>query len=271
MTPLVQVGAVGVHAVMAPAVNPRYIRLDELPVSVCADGANGLTRVSAARAKELGLYIEPGKTEYPLAAYVGKDLGPRVLWEPSGRGAYGLDAPESGLPKGYRGDWEAFGWLVLDGQAWIQGPRDPYPGAYLSTTALQDHEYRIAEAERYFDAAGLPGFVLPSDDLKRLGVGLGDLAVLRHGPYEIIAQACDSGNSGHMAELTVEACNMLGLPDCSRDGSSPGGPGGVSIEILIGSHTRIVDSKGRPRPGTRDEIAQAGEAAARAAGLEIGH
>lgn len=266
---LVQIGAVGNHAVMAPMErHPRWLRLTNLPASVCADGANGLTRVSPARAKELGVYAPPGAADVALVGYDRRDLGSRSTWEPKGRLGYGLDAPESGMPEDAQGDWEGFGWLVLDGQAVIQGPRDPAPGAYLSVTALYDRRYRINEAERYFDAAGAPGFVLPSRDLHRFGVRLGDFALLTHGPYQVWAQAFDSGNSGHMVELSVKACEMLGIPDCARSG---GVLDGVDITIIPGSRGNLLDALGRPFPGRADDIDKAGAAAGATVGLRIGN
>jgi hypothetical protein len=58
---LVQLGAVGAHEVWADRPQePLWLVLQDLPVSVCADGANGLTRGSLLRARELGIEIPPG-------------------------------------------------------------------------------------------------------------------------------------------------------------------------------------------------------------------
>ena len=78
---LVQLGAVGGHVVWGDRLEePLWLVIQDLPVSVCADGANGITRGNAARARELGLHIDPARSSVPLAAYHPSDLGSRAGW-----------------------------------------------------------------------------------------------------------------------------------------------------------------------------------------------
>jgi hypothetical protein len=67
-----------------------------------------------------------------------------------------------------------------------------------------------------------------------------------------------------MLELSVAACQALGIPDCARSG---GVKGGVSITILPGSRKM---SGPVTKPQLIEEINRAGIAAARAVGLRIG-
>lgn len=235
------------------------LRVRDLPLSVCADGANGLTRATPARARELGLYVPPGAIELPMAAYHPDDRGSRLAWLPKGRGAMGLDAPENGVSRRTGG---IVGWLTSPaGVPFVQTERDPAPGYYLSTTAFQDPSYPEADAHRYFDSAGAPGWVLPGHDLAKHGVELGDLAYVELGGVGIWCQAFDSGNSGHLLEISVDACHRLGLRDCARNG---GATGGASITILPGSG-RLLGRK----PASPDAIQDAGARAALLYGVTI--
>ncbi len=263
MTALVQIGSVGPHAVLVEQrLHPRKLVLQDLPALVNADGANGQSRGTPARARELGLWVPPGADTVPLAAYHPDDWGRRKLWLPAGRGPLGLDAPENG---GHAPD-DAWGWVVEDGAPLVQGEGDPAPGYLVSTAALRDHRLPESDPASYFDSAGAPGWTLPAQDLERYGVQLGDLALVSFGPYKIWAQAFDSGHPAGLLELSVHACSALGIPDCGRAG---GVKSGVDIVILPGSGTWLVDHLSRRRPGTTEEINEAGLAAARAVGMEL--
>jgi hypothetical protein len=184
------------------------------------------------------------------------------LGQPAGRKPLGLDAPENGLDRA----GAPVGWLVRGDSpdGYLQPAGAPAPGYYVSTTALQDPKWRDTDPRRYFDAAALPGFVLPGHDLDPYRVQLGDYALVQFGPYRIWAQAFDRGPAGKMLELSVAACNALGIPDCARSG---GVKGGVSITILPGSRKM---SGPVTKPQLIEEINRAGIAAARAVGLRIG-
>jgi hypothetical protein len=55
----------------------------------------------------------------------------------------------------------------------IQGPDDPAPGYYVSTTALFDPSYPKSDPRRYLDSEKIPFAVIPSTP--KFGVELGDL------------------------------------------------------------------------------------------------
>lgn len=206
----------------------RALLLHNLAVRVDADGANGLTIVSAEVAERLGLYVPPGVASVRLVAYSPADRGPRSQWGPPGRGALGLDAPENGLDEQGR----PVGWLAIGGRDILQGPYDPVPGAYLSVTALQDGRYPLTDPRRYFDSAGAPGWVLPGHDLHDLGVHIGDLALVEYEDRQVWVQGYDQGSPGDLLELSVAACLCLGIPADARKG---GVPGGARITIYPGS------------------------------------
>lgn len=256
-------------------VHPCWIEVvDRIGASVDADGSNGLTRVSPDEAAARGLYVPPGAASIPLVAYHPDDLGPRSAWLPEGRRLpMGLDAPENGLrvlrdTTGQVIGYRCFGVVAgEDGQPHLQGAEDPCPGAYLSTTSLIDGRWPPTSPNRYFDSVSLPGFVMPGHDLDEFHVLIGDLALIEYQGAEIWAQCFDTGNAGATKiELSVGACDALGIPSNARSG---GCSSGVKVTILPGSRAMYWD-KGVVRPLSADQIQDAGRDAARAAGLRIG-
>ncbi|MBW4593753.1 MAG: glycoside hydrolase family 75 protein [Brasilonema angustatum HA4187-MV1] len=88
---------------------------------------------------------------------------------------------------GKPGNWWA---LVTDkgipnGNPIIQGTDDPYPGYYISTTALCDETKEITNPKRYVDSREIPYIVLPENNneefLKKTNIKLGDFAVIYNG------------------------------------------------------------------------------------------
>jgi hypothetical protein len=235
-----------------------WLTVRDVGIYVNADGANGQTKGTAARARELGLYVPPGAGLVPLAAYHPDDWGRRDRWLPAGRAARGLDCPENGGETPGR----AWGWLTQEGWPVLQGEHDPAPGYYVSTTKLQDPAYRESDPRRYFDSAGAPGWTLPGRDLEKHGVGIGDLAWVELGGVGIWCQGFDRGNSGHLLELSVDACYRLGVRDCARSG---GVRGGASITILPGSAHLLGG-----RPSSPEAIRAAGERAVLLYGFKKG-
>jgi hypothetical protein len=55
-----------------------------------------------------------------------------------------------------------------DGDPYIQGPEDPYPGDYISATSLQDHTKAVDDPTRYVDARTVPYLAIPKNALDRL-------------------------------------------------------------------------------------------------------
>jgi len=213
-------------------VHEDVIRVEGLGAAVCADGANGLNVVSAEEARARGLYVEPGQERVPLVAYHPDDEGPRRLWnhtEPKG-----LDAPEN-----------------MTGPKVVQ-TSGPGAGAYLSETALVDGRYPEGDPRRYFDSSKVAGWVLPAGMLKAQGVGLGDLAAITYKGVTIWAQCYDVGpQQSKLLEMSVAACQQLGIDDCARNG---GVPDGLSITILAGSR-HFAAQEGKIRPWTAESAA----------------
>ena len=219
-------------------VHEDVITVSGLGAAVCADGANGLNRITAAEARARGLHVEPGQELVPLVAYHPDDEGPRRLWDHAD--PKGLDAPEN-----------------MTGPKVVQ-ESGPGAGAYLSETALVDGRYQEGDPRRYFDSSQVAGWVIPGGMLRDRGVGLGDLASITYNGITIWAQAYDVGPpKSKLLELSVAACQQLGIDDCARNG---GVTDGVTITILAGSR-HFAAQEGKIRPWTRESAAAIAELA----------
>jgi hypothetical protein len=135
------------------------------------------------------------------------------------------------------GNWWA---LVTDerGEPVVQGPTDPMPGYYVSTTSLQDTARAASDPRRYVDAGTTPFVVLPWDQC--LGAELGDFAVaanLRNGKLAGAILA-DLGPAGHLGEGSMALAQALGIDSDARHG---GTRCGVVYVVFPGS------GNGRPR------------------------
>src|SRR5512146_210706 len=121
---------------------------------------------------------------------VDADGCPRC-YAPHGSGLQGLDAlGNAGKP----GDWFA---VITDngkpdGQPIVQGDDDPAPGFYVSPTALGDHSKASSDPRRYVDANAVPYVSVPPE-LRRLGVGLGDVALVEYRDQWSAALVADVG------------------------------------------------------------------------------
>ena len=93
----------------------------------------------------------------------------------------------------------------------IQGPRDPFPGFYVSTTGYADkNNNRIADPRRYVNAAEI-NYTLHARAARAAGVELGDFSVVhslrtRRTVYALVG---DSGNSSG-AEGSLALLQRLG-------------------------------------------------------------
>lgn len=136
---------------------------------------------------------------------------------------------------GHRGNW----WGIAvddDDEPYIQGPRDPAPGFYVSTTALVDSTRPRRDPRRYVDAENVPYVVVPPE-LQRLGVRMGDLAVVTYAGANAPAIVADLGPSLHYGEASMALAQQLGIPSSPRHG-------GVSANV----HYIIFEgSAGTPR------------------------
>ena len=74
------------------------------------------------------------------------------------------DLSNAGTP----GRWEGLA-KDADGEPIIQGPNDPFPGYYVSATALADRTKPVNDPTRYVDASKIPFIVLPGAMARQIG------------------------------------------------------------------------------------------------------
>jgi len=130
-----------------------------------------------------------------------------------------------------------------DGTPLVQGPDDPFPGFYVSQTALVDWTKERTDPTRYVDASKIPYIVLPGQLSRQIGARLGDFAVvfnMRNG-YSAGAIFADIGTLG---EGSVALADKLGIWSNAREG---GTRGGILYLIYPGSGNR--------QPRAADDIA----------------
>lgn len=145
------------------------------------------------------------------------------------------DLANAGAP----GRWEGLA-KDPDGDPYIQGPDDPYPGYYVSATALVDRSKSVNDPARYVDASKIPFVVLPGGMARELGARPGDFAAVfnqRNGKSSF-AIFGDVGPYDHIGEGSVALAENLGIRSDARNG---GARRGIVYLVFPGS------GNGRPR------------------------
>lgn len=157
-----------------------------------------------------------------------KSMG--LVWATSGAsidldGTWDCYSPEHGKGRdylgnaGHPGNWWA---LVTDsgsasGNPLVQGPLDPKPGYFISTTALQDVAKHRADPTRYVDGDEVPFIVLPPRAAQAAFMRLGDVAAVFYRGRWLPVIYGDVGPRDHFGEISPVAAEFLGIP-ADRDG-----------------------------------------------------
>ena len=142
---------------------------------------------------------------------------------------------------GFPGNWGALA-VDDDGFPYIQGLDDPFPGYYVSTTALSDRNKRSNDPRKYVDASKIPYIVLPPEVASQTGARLGDFAIVRNVRNGKMSKAIFA-DIGTMGEGSVALADNLGLWSDAREG---GTRQGIFYLVFGGS--------GNGKPRSNDEI-----------------
>jgi hypothetical protein len=189
--------------------------------------------------REIQIWHLPGNEAFFFEAGMTIDAdGAPNAYHPDNTGLD--DLANAGAP----GTWEGLA-KDADGQPILQGPNDPFPGYYISATALSDHSKPLNDPARYVDASKIPYIVLPGSFARQIGARPGDFSVVlnqRNGKssYAIFG---DVGPSDRIGEGSVALAENIGIRSDARNG---GTRRGILYLVFPGS--------GNGRPRTVEEI-----------------
>jgi Fungal chitosanase of glycosyl hydrolase group 75 len=194
--------------------------------------------------REIPIWRLPGTTAffYEAGMTIDADGAPNA-YHPDNSGLD--DLANAGAP----GNWEGLA-KDHDGEPFVQGPDDPFPGFYVSATALSDRTRPVNDPLRYVDASKIPYIVLPAGTARQLGARPGDFSVVLNQRNGKISYAIfgDVGPSDRIGEGSVALAENLGIRSNARNG---GAGKGILFLIFPGS--------GNGRPRTTEEINSEGE------------
>lgn len=106
-----------------------------------------------------------------------------------------------------------FALITNEGKPAIQGPSDPKPGFFVSTTALQNRGYDSASPLAQINANEIPYVVLPAGLARKIGnVHLGDVAIMYRKSTDLLSYGlvADVGPRDKLGEGSVALHKNLG-------------------------------------------------------------
>lgn len=134
---------------------------------------------------------------------------------------------------GHPGNWYG---IVTDsnGDPIIQ--TSPYPGMYVSTTALQDHTKASADPTRYVDSEKINYISVASDLIKLYGIRMGDVAAVYYRNTKTLCSAVcgDVGPRGKYGEASIALASQLAINNNPKHG---GCSDNVVTIIFVNSHS----------------------------------
>lgn len=159
---------------------------------------------------------DDGRVHFVAKAAIDADGAYRAYHPEKGKG---LDAlANAGKP----GNWWG---IVTDakGKPFIQGPKDPAPGFYVSATAYEWKGFKEHDPKRYVDSETVP-FVVVSPVIRRAakGVVLGCKAIITNtvtGQW-IEAVVADIGPRQKIGELSIAGAKAVGVDGNPRRGGT---------------------------------------------------
>ncbi len=188
---------------------------------------------------EVPIWRLPGSTAffYESGMTIDADGAPNA-YHPDNTGLD--DLANAGSP----GNWPGLA-KDNDGQPFVQGPDDPFPGYFVSETALVDRTKPVNDPARYVDASKIPFIVLPGGMARQIGARPGDFAIVfnRRNGKSSYAIFGDVGPSDRIGEGSMALAESLGIRSDARNG---GTRRGVLFIVFPGS--------GNGRPRTVEEI-----------------
>lgn len=160
--------------------------------------------------------------------------------------------------EGFRGPttFQWWGIVTRDGVPVTQGPADPAPGKYVSTTRLQDERLPATAPARYVDSETVAFVTVPRDMYRDVvPLKLGDLSIVVDPSTDAVVAAivADTGPKGHVGEFSVALLRALGHEPVSR-----GGRANISLRRPV---VQVIFGGSRLSPPWPQSNAAIGEAA----------
>ncbi len=123
------------------------------------------------------------------------------------------DLSNAGSP----GHW--YGIATIEGKPVVQGPDEPAPSFFVSTTSLADRTYPRTSTARYVDSEQIPFIALPSD---LEGPELGDIVYVFNTRTHRSSPAifADQGPVGKIGEGSIALARRLGINPDAREGGT---------------------------------------------------
>ncbi len=185
--------------------------------------------------REVPIWHMPGNTAffYESGMTIDADGAPNA-YHPDNMGLD--DLANAGSP----GNWQGLA-KNQEGEPFVQGPNDPFPGYYVSATALTDRTKPMNDPAHYVDSTKIPYVVLPGGMAREIGARPGDFAFVFNQRNDRSSYAIfgDVGPSDRIGEGSMALAENLGIRSDARRG---GARGGILYLIFPGS------GNGRPRP-----------------------
>jgi hypothetical protein len=213
----------------------KILERREMDLSKCAVVNNGL---SAAQDSSRSCTSE--QLLNFQVSHDGEPVREVPIWRMAGHTAFfyesGMTIDADGAPNAYHpdntglddlanagapGHWQGLA-KNEDGEPFVQGPNDPFPGYYVSATALSDRTRPVNDPARYVDASKIPFIVLPGGLERQIGASLGDFAVvfnLQNGKT-VYAIFGDVGPFDRIGEGSVALAENLGIRSDARNGGA---------------------------------------------------
>lgn len=190
------------------AVSPA---IDEIGSVVRCD-AEALFKIGGRQVFRLRTEGKPNAYFYETGMTINADGSPRA-YHPEGSPP-GLDRlANAGRP----GSW----WGIAtdgSGRPFIQGPNDPAPGYYVSTTALINPSKPAHSPARYVNSEKI-NFIVSARGMGG-GAKLGDFAAVIFKGRVAFAVCADIGPADHLGEGSIALANGLGIPSNPRNGGT---------------------------------------------------
>ncbi len=179
-----------------------------------------------------------GALVYSGGLAIDADGAPNA-YEPDGKGLDHL--ANAGKP----GNW--WGLATKNGEPVVQGASDPYPGYYVSTTALENKRYATTDPRRYVDSGKVPYVVLPPALLKEARLGDFAAVINESNGRVAYAQVADIGPKDKLGEGSIALADALGVKSDPKRGGARSG-----IRYVV------FPKSGDGKPRTVEEIATEG-------------